>query len=282
MGALVTKKEVELVLADRFGDIFERHERRPPEVFPTGVSEIDDLLFGLPRGAITELHGPASSGRTSLMLSALANATAHEEICAIVDCDDTFDLASAAQAGVDFKRTLWVRCGHSLERAFKAVDVVLHAGGFGFIALNLCNVPVKVVRRVISSWWFRFRRAIEDTPTALIVLTPVASVRSCAGLVLELKNQRAVWPSTLSLVSENSNGSFTAQDKPKGGRLSLVPKAIVTKEQPAQPHAHFLQAMQIVVNRERPVEIRPGRVKFSPHHPSANLPYSEMFDNIRN
>jgi hypothetical protein len=62
------------------------------------------------------------------MLSALANATAHEEICAIVDCDDTFDLTSAAQAGVDLKRTLWVRCGHSLERAFKAVDLILHAG----------------------------------------------------------------------------------------------------------------------------------------------------------
>ncbi len=264
MNALVTKKEIERALANRFGDIFERHERRPPEVFPTGVREIDDLVFGLPRGAITELHGPTSSGRTSLMVSALANATAHEEICAIIDCDDTFDLASAAQAGVDFKRTLWVRCGHSLERAFKAVDLILHAGGFGFIALNLCNVPAKVVRRVISSWWFRFRRAIEDTPTALVVLTPVAAVRSCAALVLELKNESSVWPSTLSLVSEKSNGSFTARAKPSAEWLSLVPTA-VAKEHPAQPHAHFLQAIQIVVKRERPVEIRPGRVNFSPH-----------------
>jgi len=264
MNALVTKKEVELALAGRFGDVFERHERHPVETLPTGVVEIDDVLFGLPRGAITELHGSTSSGRTSLMLSALANATAHEEICAIVDCDDTFDLASAAQAGVDLKRTLWVRCGHSLERAFKAVDLILHAGGFGFIALNLCNVPAKTVRRVISSWWFRFRRAIEDTPTALIVLTPVAAVRSCAALVLELKNQNTVWPSTLSLVSENSNGSFTAHDEAPAGRLSLVPGTAVTKEHPDQAHAHFLHAIQIVVNRERPVEICPGRVKFSP------------------
>jgi len=263
MNAPGTKKEVELVLVDRFGDVFERHERRPLEVFPTGVREIDEPLYGLPRGAITELHGSASSGRTSLMLSALANATAHEEICAIIDCDDTFDLASAAQAGVDFKHTLWVRCGHSLERAFKAVDLVLHAGGFGFIALNLCNVPAKVARRVISSWWFRFRRAIEDTPTALIVLTPVACVRSCAALVLELKNENSVWPSTLSLVSEKSNGHFTAREKP-AERLSLVPSA-VAKEDPAQPHTHFLQAIQIVVNRERPVEIRPGRMKFNSH-----------------
>ena len=262
MSAL-TKKEVELALAERFGDIFERHERRPLEVFPTGVREIDELLFGLPRGAITELYGPASSGRTSVMLSTLANATAHEEICAIVDCDDTFDLASAARAGVDFKRTLWVRCGHSLERAFKAVDLILHAGGFGFIALNLGNVPTKVVRRVISSWWFRFRRAIEDTPTALVVLTPVAAVRSCAALILELKNEGSVWPSTLSLVSENSNGRFTSPDTAVP-YLSLVPLTGIAKEHPAQPHSHFLQATQIVVNRQRPVELQPGKVKFNP------------------
>ena len=265
MSAL-TKKEVELALADRFGAIFERHERRPLEVFPTGVREIDELLFGLPRGAITELHGPASSGRISIMLSALANATAHEEICAIVDCDDTFDLASAAHAGVDFRRTLWVRCGHSLERAFKAVDLILHAGGFGFIALNLCNVPAQVVHRVISSWWFRFRRAIEDTPTALVVLTPVAAVRSCAALILELKNEGSVWPSTLSLVSENRNGRVTSPDT-TARYLSLVPLTADAKEHPAQPHTHFLQAMKIVVNRQRPVELRPGKVKFNPQLP---------------
>jgi hypothetical protein len=156
-----------------------------------------------------------------------------------------------------------VRCGHSLERAFKAVDLILHAGGFGLIVLNLCNVPAKTLRRVISSWWFRFRRAIEDTPTALIVLTPVAAVRSGAALVLELKNQSTVWPSTLSLVSEKSNGSFTAHEAP-AGRLSLVRSTAGTKERPDQAHAYFLQAMQISVNRERPVEICPGAMKFSP------------------
>lgn len=264
MSAL-TKKEVELALANRFGDIFERHERRPREVLPTGVREIDDLLLGLPRGAITELHGPASSGRTSLMLSALANATAHEEMCAIVDCDDTFDLASAAHAGVDFKRTLWVRCGHSLERAFKAVDLILHAGGFGFIVLNLCNVPAKLVRRVISSWWFRFRRAIEDTSSALVVLTPIPAVRSCAALILELKNENSVWPSTLSLVSENSNGRFTSHSD-ESRYLSLVPPTAAVKERSAQGHAHFLQTTPIIVNRERPVELRSGTARFYPHH----------------
>lgn len=276
MNAAITKKEVELALADRFGDIFERHERPPVEVLPTGVSEIDNLLSGWPRGAITEIHGQASSGRTSLMISALAIATGQEETCAVVDCNDTFDLASAAEARVDFKRVLWIRCNHSLERAFKAVDLILHAGGFGFITLNLCDVPSRAVRRIISSWWFRFRRAIEDTPTALVVLTPVAAVRSCAALVVKLENERAVWPSTLSLVSENVNGSLTAKSGRTGNHLSLVETAAGTH--PSTTHSYFLQSMLIRANRERPVDFQPGTLKFYPHRASSRL---AVFEDIR-
>ena len=75
MNAAVTKKQIELSLADRFGHIFERYERLPAETLPTGISTIDNALHGFPRGAITEIHGQSSSGRTSLMLSVLAAAT---------------------------------------------------------------------------------------------------------------------------------------------------------------------------------------------------------------
>src|SRR6266545_7366258 len=114
MNAAITKKQIESVLADRFGHVFERYERSPPETLPTGIDEIDNAFHGFPRGAITEIHGAASSGRTSLMLSALAAATSQEETCALVDCSDTFDLSSAAKADVDFDRLLWIRCGHNL------------------------------------------------------------------------------------------------------------------------------------------------------------------------
>ncbi|PYS63555.1 MAG: recombinase A, partial [Acidobacteria bacterium] len=118
MKTAVAKKEIESALANRFGAIFERREKHPAEILPTGVLEIDALLNGFPRGAITEIHGAASSGRTSLLLSALAFATEQEETCALIDCSDTFDPASAAKARVDFGRLLWVRCNSNLERAF--------------------------------------------------------------------------------------------------------------------------------------------------------------------
>jgi len=259
MNAAVTKKQIESALADRFGHVFERCERLPFETLSTGIGEIDNALHGFPRGAITEIHGTASSGRTSLMLSALAAATSQEEICALVDCSDTFDLLSATKADVDFDRLLWIRCGRNLERAFKAVDLILHAGGFGFVALNLCDLPVKTVRRVISTWWFRFRRAIENTPIALIVLTPVAAVRSCAALTLEVKSESSVWPSSLSLVSGNSYSSFTTQ-REQDSHLSLVQTSVPTFS--LQTHSHFLQAMRICVYRSRPVEWQTPEIKF--------------------
>src|SRR5258705_4026782 len=108
----VTKKEIELALADRFGAIFERREKQPAEIGPTGIGKIDARLNGFPRGAITEIHGTASSGRTSLLLSSLAIATT-EETCALVDTSDSFDLSSAANARVDCDCLLWVRCSGS-------------------------------------------------------------------------------------------------------------------------------------------------------------------------
>ena len=264
MKVAVTRKEIESALHDRFGDVFERHERILPETLPTGIVEIDSALAGFPRGAITEIHGAQSSGRTSLLLSALSAATAREETCALIDCHDTFDLSSAAKAGIDFKRLLWVRCQNNLERAFKAADLVSHAGGFGFVILNLCDVPAKAVRRIVSSWWFRFRRVIENTPTVLLVLTPVAAVRSCASLALELKQERAVWPRAMFLGPEKpASGSSVISEQ--GRHLSLVrPMTRTTPITGVPTHSHFLQAMQIRVNRERPLDFPSGVMQFEP------------------
>src|SRR6266403_3496561 len=224
MKLAISKKDIELALANRFGAIFQRREKQPAEIVPTGIGEIDARLNGFPRGAITEIHGTASSGRTSLLLSALAVATMQEETCALVDTSDTFDLSSAANARVDGERLLWVRCGGSVERAFKATDLLLQSGGFGLVALNQADVAAKYTRRIITSWWFRFRRSIENTPTTLVVLTPVACIRSCAALVLEVKSEGPVWPNTVSFDLENSDAKLTMIETSEHitPRLSLV------------------------------------------------------------
>ena len=187
MKAAVSKVELESDMASRFGDAFRLHEKSVVETLSSGIDEIDVLTGGLPRGSISEIFGPASSGRTSLMYSMLAYATAHEETCALVDTNDVFAPTIAADAGIDFDRLLWVRCAGNLEHAFKSTDLLLHAGGFGLVILDLGDVAGKDARRIISSWWYRFRRTVEDRPTVLAVISEEACTRSCAALTLELK-----------------------------------------------------------------------------------------------
>jgi len=89
-------------------------EIRPaPEMASSGIPALDALTGGLPRGCLTELCGPASSGRTTVLLAALAAATRRGEFCALIDASDALDPHSAAAAGIDLDRLLWVRCSES-------------------------------------------------------------------------------------------------------------------------------------------------------------------------
>src|ERR1700693_90212 len=83
--------------------------RSTPEMVSSGIREIDELTGGLPRGCLSEICGPASSGRTSVLLSALAAATRRQEVCALVDTTDALDAVSAAATGVELERLLGIR-----------------------------------------------------------------------------------------------------------------------------------------------------------------------------
>jgi recombination protein RecA len=349
-----------------------------------GIGSVDELTGGLPRGCLTEICGPASSGRTTLLLSAVAEATARGEVCALVDASDSFDPLSAQQAGVDLERVLWVRCANSaeqhslahrgtqlgggksqfrsqksefeafdiasssapnaaakqkekqtrfmnsgmkncgsrgvhtqlysgmpalpeinvltrpeqryrdinklkqgdysdpgrpippqrhrdaeahpafgigpadksthgfaristdknqrnirrgstriddfkseiknqkskielsrVEQALKVTDLLLQSGGFGLIALDLGDIGVRNARRVPLTSWFRFRRAVENTATVLLVLEREAHARSCASLVLDLQQSSTQSEEQLSLI----DAPITEEEKPSHAEL---------------------------------------------------------------
>jgi len=205
MRSALSKAEIESSIAGRFGDAFRIHDQTPPETLSTGVTEVDALTGGIPRGALTEIFGPRSSGRTSLLYSALAYATTHDEICALVDTSDVFAPSAAATAGIDLERLLWIRCAGNLEHAFKATDLLLHAGGFGLLVLDIGDVAAKEARRIISSWWYRFRRTVENRPTAIVVISEVACTRSCAAVTLELHGNSEWTGNLLSVNAINVN-----------------------------------------------------------------------------
>src|SRR4051812_41685050 len=151
-------------------------ERRVFESVPTGIAPLDALTGGLPRGAITEIFGPASSGRTSAMVSILAEATRQDEVCSLVDGNDVFDPKSAAAAGLQLDRLLWVRC-HKLDQVLKSTDLLLQGGGFGRVVMDLADLPMSHARSIPLASWFRFQRTIEKTPTALVVMSSESIVK---------------------------------------------------------------------------------------------------------
>ena len=290
--------------------------RRPSvELQPTGITDLDAVLGGgFLRGSLVELYGPASSGRTSLAFSLLAQATERQEACAFVDVSDSLDPVSLAAAGVELPRLLWIRCGENqgretdlkassclspvnqetkrvsapdsskrlmpkhgwrhpresmrgvdkaipslvgkqpvpaesaqihivarcaeeqverdrepprrgirpqrplpslpkfdpppprqtqrgrsttpwkrLEQALKTTDLLLHGGGWGVVVFDLGGVSWVDARRIETSIWFRFRRAIENTPTILLLLGEESFAKSCASLVLRCQRKAEHW-----------------------------------------------------------------------------------------
>jgi hypothetical protein len=150
-------------------------------------------MEALPKGAISEIFGCVSSGKTLVLQELLASSSARGEFCAVVDSRGAFDPLSAFRAGVDLRRLLWVRAGHRIDHAFKAADMILHAGGFGMVVLDLCDVPVRDLNSIPLSYWYRFRLAVENTPTSLIVTGDQPLVKSCARVQLEVKRERLLW-----------------------------------------------------------------------------------------
>jgi recombination protein RecA len=162
--ASAIRLQIEKALAKRIPSALTPAPKVIRPVAPTGVASIDDLLDGgLPAGAITEMAGPESSGRTSLALSFMAQITRTGSVCAWIDVCDAFHPESASAAGIDLPRLLWVRCGvlvenkQSFDYQFALPDKYqvppttkkgLHGGGFGPHPRN----EIKGLSSAVSDW----------------------------------------------------------------------------------------------------------------------------------
>jgi hypothetical protein len=257
MRAVVSKAELEAEIVGRFGKALTLQKKAEAQTLSTGLATLDQFIGGIPRGAVTEIFGRASSGRTSLLFSILAYATTHEEICAIVDTHDVFAPTVAAGAGINFDNLLWVRCGANLEHAFKATDLLLHAGGFGVVVLDLGEIEGKDARRIISSWWHRFKHTVENKPVTVVVLAAESCVRSCAALSLELK-ANGEWVTTTEVklpAAEIYQWDDRKSSRPVSRQLSTV----------AVTHGNLLRVNSIAASRHRPIIPVANEVHFNAH-----------------
>jgi hypothetical protein len=156
----------------------------------TGLPALDTILNGgLPRGRVTELAGRRSTGRTGLACAIAASATRAGETIAWVDPADTLEPATAESAGMHLTRVLWVRPRSAMD-ALRAAEILLRAGGFGLVVLDL-DVPASGQRD--SNVWSRLARAAEQAHSTLLVVTPERQAGTYAALGLELDERRVRW-----------------------------------------------------------------------------------------
>lgn len=284
--AATIRLQIETALARKIPSALTPALRVIRPVAPTGVSEVDELLEGgLPVGAITEIVGPESSGRTGVALSFVNQLTHAGKVCAWVDVSDALCPESAAAAGIDLAHLLWVRCGASqattkpsthykfslpekylipaptkmglhgggcgghprnevkglpeavsgllrpediaprcaepqrrvrnereifapqpqprlrqtnprmnsgkpwarIEQALRVTDLLLQAGGFSSIVLDMASIAPENVSRVPLATWFRYRAAAERTQAVFLLLTQHSCAKSSGELLLRFQ-----------------------------------------------------------------------------------------------
>jgi RecA DNA recombination protein len=147
---------------------------------------VDQLLR---QGAVTEIVGPLCSGRTSLLAACLREVAHAGGAAALIDADDAFDPASAARAGVDLRRVLWVRCGGRRDAALRAADLLVRCPGFALVALDVGESPP----RISLAQAFRLRLAVRRGGAALVVVARRRVLGAGATLVVETRRRGLAW-----------------------------------------------------------------------------------------
>jgi hypothetical protein len=151
------------------------------------------LINGLARGTLVDASGARSSGKTSLCVHILAQATKAGEVCAVVDLHNSFHPDSAAASGVQLDRVLWVRCKRNPEHTMRSTDLLLHAGGFGVVLLDLGEAEARVLNQIPISYWYRFQRAIQNTPTILLICAAAPQAKAASRYSLACQRKSFSW-----------------------------------------------------------------------------------------
>lgn len=151
------------------------------EVAATGRVDV------LRAGHVVEIVGRVSSGRTSLLLAWLGDATRAGGAVALIDVDHTFDPVSATRAGIDLRRVLWVRASGRRDRALSALGLLARCPGFALVALDAGEVPP----RLTLTHAFRLKRALRGS--ALVVVGRRRVMGVAADLAIETVQEECEW-----------------------------------------------------------------------------------------
>ncbi len=107
------------------------------ESVPTGALALDLALGvgGLPRGRVTEIYGPESSGKSTLATHVVAEAQRNGGICAYIDAEHAMDPVYARSIGVDVDELL-ISQPDTGEQALEIVDTLVRSGAIDVIVID--------------------------------------------------------------------------------------------------------------------------------------------------
>lgn len=107
------------------------------EAISTGSIGLDNALGvgGLPRGRVTEIYGPESSGKTTLAIHVIAEAQKQGGICAIIDAEHAFDRFYAENLGVDVNN-LWISQPDNGEQALDIAEQLINSGAIDVLVID--------------------------------------------------------------------------------------------------------------------------------------------------
>ncbi len=107
------------------------------ESVPTGALALDLALGigGLPRGRVTEIFGPESSGKTTLATHVVAEAQRNGGICAYIDAEHAMDPVYARAIGVDIDELL-ISQPDTGEQALEITDMLIRSGALDVVVID--------------------------------------------------------------------------------------------------------------------------------------------------
>jgi hypothetical protein len=162
------------LLSEKFPEAhapLERSRAGKTRCWPTGLPQIDKpLRGGLPKGVLVELTGAKEcSGSATLFREFLSHAARRNDIVALIDGNDSLDVARIDQRVLS--RLLWVRC-RAAHEALKAADLILRDNNLPLVLIDLKLAPEKQLRKIPATVWYRFQRLVEETSAICMVFTP--------------------------------------------------------------------------------------------------------------
>ena len=106
------------------------------DVIPTGAINLDAAIGvgGIPRGRVTEIYGPESSGKTTLCLHVVANAQRAGGVAAYIDAEHALDTDYAPKLGVDIENIL-VSQPVTGEQALEICEILVSSGDVDIVVI---------------------------------------------------------------------------------------------------------------------------------------------------